>query len=388
VQPLRPSAWLARFGATLALLSVFAAWNALRLPDYRVPAYDFYAMPHGEYFVSSGLTRRQEGSVKLGFAESYAAPPIAVYGNHIVRYFGADAFGAPERAEAFFNYGYANVSLPEQVRYLHDVEAHNHLPSQLMIVSITPPNADNGYFIIDQGNELPPDLLLDEARRSPHANAATFADAYWRTAEARLHEIFNYNTLLLGLTQNPSQQRETGPQACSERRGFRAPDWLLRLPWRVREFVGGGAVNDYCAQGDWSWTLRRDGSVNPDPQQPLVLNEDPLSDKDRGLRDGDEREIVRNLREIDAIGRRHGVKVVFLVTPVYETDRHDSVVNQVFDRALALAPDLTVIDDRSKHSDPALFVSSLHPGPAYYRLLVAELTARGLYTPTPPSGTH
>src|SRR5262245_24902257 len=40
---------------------------------------------------------------------------------------------------------------------------------------------------------------------------------------------------------------------------------------------------------------------------------------------------------IDAVGRRHGVKVVFLVPPVHETDRRDSVVNRIFDRALALA---------------------------------------------------
>src|SRR5215510_4081407 len=40
---------------------------------------------------------------------------------------------------------------------------------------------------------------------------------------------------------------------------------------------------------------------------------------------------------IDAVGSRHGVKGVFLVPPVHEPDRRDSVVNRIFDRALALA---------------------------------------------------
>ena len=46
--------------------------------------------------------------------------------NDIVR--GADAFGAPEQAERFYNYSYANTSLPELVHFLKDVEARILLP--------------------------------------------------------------------------------------------------------------------------------------------------------------------------------------------------------------------------------------------------------------------
>jgi hypothetical protein len=39
------------------------------------------------------LTRRQEGSVKVGFAEGYDPPEIGLYANHIFQFFGSDHSG-------------------------------------------------------------------------------------------------------------------------------------------------------------------------------------------------------------------------------------------------------------------------------------------------------
>ena len=71
--------WLLTFGATLALLLSGAVALSLRLPSFREPAFNFYAMQPGQIFNVYGLTRRQEGSVKLGFAEAYPAPEIGAY---------------------------------------------------------------------------------------------------------------------------------------------------------------------------------------------------------------------------------------------------------------------------------------------------------------------
>jgi hypothetical protein len=138
--------WLLVFGVTLGVLVGAAIWLTIRLPSFRDPAFDFYAMKRDEIFSVYGLTRRQEGSVKLGFVEAYPGPKIGLYGNHIIGAFGADAFGRPQDAEFFFNYFYANLSLPEIQRYLLRVEQKGHLPKELIVVQITPPNADNGEF--------------------------------------------------------------------------------------------------------------------------------------------------------------------------------------------------------------------------------------------------
>jgi len=136
--------WLLVFGATLAILIGVAIWLSLRIPSFLDPAFNFYAMKPNDIFNVYGLTRRQEGSVKLGFAEAYPAPEIGLYGNHIAAFFGADAFGRPQDAEYFFNYFYANLSLPEIHRYLQRVEQAGHLPKKLILIQITPPNADTG----------------------------------------------------------------------------------------------------------------------------------------------------------------------------------------------------------------------------------------------------
>jgi hypothetical protein len=376
--------WTAAFAATLALLAAAATWVSARLPTYRDPPLNFYALHEGEYFAPFGLTRRQEGAVKLGFAESQPPPLIGAFGNHIIMFFGAEAFGAPERAELFFNYQYANLSLPEVLEMLTHIEAHGRLPKKLILVQITAPNADNGRFIINHGNELPPDVVLHAPPGAGWtARAQAFAGAAWRTIETNLHEVLNYNTLILGALQNNDASRLTGPYMCQSAARPPPPSppaWFAKLPWAARKNFAAAVVRDYCRDGSWSWMVRRDGSIIPPPASAaeLIRDEDPLEPKDRGLKADDAAEIAKDLRAIDAVGRRNGVKVAFVITPVYETDRRDSVVNQILDRGLALAPDLTVIDDRGARTDPSLFINYYHPSPKYFRRLAGELRARGL----------
>jgi hypothetical protein len=369
--------WLLAFGATFTLLLSAAVVLSLRLPSFREPAFNFYAMQPGQIFNVYGLTRRQEGSVKLGFAEAYPAPEIAAYGNHIIEFFGADAFGRPEDAEYFFNYYYANLSLPEIRRYLLRVAQLNHLPKRLILVQITPPNADNGGAIIDRGNELPPDLLLsgredgeDSERLLPLLTLS------WELLSNWLHEILNYNTVTMSLFQHKGyEERTLSPANCHDN----PPAWLSRLPTMLQSRLGtyGGL---HCLSRFWLGALRRDGSQlvpGPEDRIPLVQNENALKEADRALRAGDEQKIAHEMQAIDRIGQRHGVKIVFIVPPVYETDRRDSVVNRILDRAFALVPDVAVVDHRDLHSDPLLFEGGIHASPRYYRMLAEELRRRG-----------
>jgi hypothetical protein len=369
--------WLLAFGATLTLLLSGAVVLSLRLPSFREPAFNFYAMQPGQIFNVYGLTRRQEGSVKLGFAEAYPAPEIAAYGNHIIAFFGADAFGRPEDAEYFFNYYYANLSLPEIRRYLLRVAQLNHLPKRLILVQITPPNADNGGAIIDRGNELPPAIFLSSREDVEDSDRLLpLMTLSWELLSNWLHEILNYNTVIMSLFQHGGyEERTLSPANCHDN----PPAWLSRLPTTLLSRLGtyGGL---HCVPRLWSGALRRDGSQlvpGPEDRMPLVQNENALKEADRALRAGDEQKIAHEMRAIDRIGRRHGVKIVFIVPPVYETDRRDSVVNRILDRAFALAPGVAVVDHRNLHSDPLLFEGGIHASPQYYRILAEELRRRG-----------
>ena len=378
--------WIAVYGTTLGALLVLAGFLSLRMPSYREPAIDFYSINPGAIFNVHGLTRRQEGSLKLGFGEAYAPPEIGVYGNHIIVHFGADAFGRPEDAAYFFNYSYANLSLPEIHRFLRHIERLGRLPGKLILVQITPPNADNGRFIIDRGNELPPDLLLSDLRREGLAkNIRQLAAVNWELTNNWLHEILNYNTLILGLIQGKSyKDRIVGRALCPPD----IPIWLTRLPQTVLNIIGPPVGHRfYCLRYTWWGGLRRDGSVDAEfredetaPAQSEaapILDEHPLKESERGLRSGDEAEIARHMRAIHEVGRQHGIRVVFIVPPVYELDRRGSVVNRIFDQTLTLVPGIDVLDHRHLHADPSLFKTSLHPSSKYYRIVVDELRHRG-----------
>jgi hypothetical protein len=102
-----------------------------------------------------------------------------------------------------------------------------------------------------------------------------------------------------------------------------------------------------------------------------------LKEIERGLRSGDEVRIAGYMRAIHEVGHQHGVRVAFIVPPVYESDRRSSLVNRIFDLALARVPDIDVLDHRHLHTDPELFVTSLHPSPKYYYIVVDELRRRG-----------
>jgi hypothetical protein len=369
--------WILVFGATLAILVGVAIWLSLQIASFRDPAVNFYAMRPGEIFNVYGLTRRQEGSVKLGFAETYPAPEIGLYGNHIAVFFGADAFGRPESAEYFFNYFYANLSLPEIHRYLRHVEQRGHLPRKLILVQITPPNADNGNFIINLGNELPPDLLLSGIGGQDKllTNPLPIAAAAWELADNWLHEVLNYNTFILSIVQSGDfADRTVNPSTCHDE----TSTWLDRLPAKLRMAIGASRSRLFCLRRLWNNAIRPDGSGFWQADEIIVQNEDPLKESNRALRAGDEREIARQMRAIQAVGARHNIKTVFIVPPVYETDRHDSTVNQIFSRALALVPDIAVIDHRNMGNDPSLFRSGIHPSPLYYRRVVDELRRSGL----------
>jgi hypothetical protein len=372
--------WLAVFGLTLAGLIGLALVLYLRIPGYRDPAFDFRTLRPDEILVTHGLTRRQDGSLKLGFAESHPPPEIGAYGNHVIVDFGADALGGPHDPGYFFNYAYANLALPEIHAYLLHLERRGRLPKRLMLIQITTPNNDNGHFIVNWGNELPPDVILGALASDGLGSLGQTIAVAWQVLRNELHEVLNYNTAILGAIQGGPDGRVISEADC---RGVDPPAWLMRMPWSVRGAFGSYAGRSfYCLPQNWVYGYRRDGStalvrsgaVGVDK---LVQDENPLDDAGRALNAGDEHRIVHYLRAIDAIGRRHGIQVVFLVPPVYESDRHASVVNQVFNRALALAPEIAIIDHRGMNRDATLFRNYNHPSRVYFRLVGDELRRRG-----------
>jgi hypothetical protein len=371
--------WLVSFGLSLGLLIGLSLWLSARMPDYRHPPFDFRAMNSRQLFVVDKLTRRQEGSVKVGFAEGYDPPEIGLYGNHIFQFFARDAFGH-DAAGHFFNYWYANLALPEIYRYLRHIEELGRLPRKLILIQITAPNLDNGEFIVNFGNELPPDLLLSRNEGVGLVDRAMrIGETAWNVAGNWVHQALNYNTFILSLLQNKVSNRVVEPESCRNTETNSPQSLWGSLATSVQQVLAAYGGQDLCQRRALSGAFRSDGATDPAyADAHLVRDEDPLTDAERGLAAGDEDEIARLMRAIDAVGRRHDIRVTFVIPPAYESDRSDSVVNQIFNRGLALVPELSVIDDRGMHSDPSLFVDYRHPSPKYFRLLVEEMRRHGI----------
>lgn len=376
--------YLARFLAIVLAFCAIAIWANLRLSTFRESPLDFHKLSERDLVIVHGLTRRQEGGLKLGFAETFDPPEVGLFGNHSFQYFGASAFGRPFDSRYFFNYWFANLSLPEVRDYLLHLEDKRKLPKKLILVQITTPNNDNGGVIVDLNYELPPDLLLEGALRAdaPIEKVRSFVGAIWNLLEGALHQIFGYQTFILGLRGSTMDGRVldiTHCQASEIGKDLSLIERLMLLmPATLRELASAVDARYYCNREFWRSAFQRDGSHNANfNQRNPIKNASNLSDKTRRLVFGDETRIARYMREIAAIGRRNDVATAFVVPPVYE-DIRPSIVDEIFDGAMQLVPDLNVLDHRSLRGDPVFFMRFDHPSPEYFRVLAVDLQSRGL----------
>lgn len=385
--------YVAIFLAALSLMCAGAVVAYRSLPEYTGPrSFDFHALKEREVITHVRLTRRQAASIKLGYimGPHYRPPRIGVFGNHQIQYFSKNAFGSNPADGTFFNYFYANLALPEIRNYLSFLSAKNLLPSDLVIVQITTPNNDNGDHILRYGGHLTPEInLFPGTDRSAWETAGQIL----AFANNEIERILNYETLILagadsGQAEVLQLDRCARPaaDAPTTAAGETAPPPalgpLVRMFHRVLDFVPKKFTNvvkdiseqSRCSDVRVNDSFRPDGSAHRVLPADVNLNEYGVESRNAYLRDGDEKKIAALMMEIDRIVKRDGRKVVFLVPPIYESDR-PSLVNKIFSKALTLAKSVNVIDHRFLRLDSSYFWAFDHPRERYYRELVLQLSA-------------
>ena len=354
--------YLRQFLAVLALALGTSAALYASLDRYRTTPVNFYAMDDDDFVVTRGLTRMQNGGLKLGFIEHYPAPAVAVFGNHQFMFFGKDAFGPEATNRYFMNYWFENLGLPELYDYVSYVDSLGKLPTRLMLVQITTPNNDNGDNIINYNKELPEDLQHFAVLREPTDSLRSVVDklhAHVRRVVVRTEKAFDYTPVLAA-----TRQLLQGVGANTGR--------LVSLGNVSEDSLDLRAA--FVSDGSLATAYYRD--------RPLALDENALTDKERHLKYGDEDQIADYMRKIAALGAARGVRVVFVIPPVYESDR-PSIVNEIFSAALRQVPDVEVIDHRGRYRErPDFFARYDHPSKRYFEQLVRELRERGVVPPT------
>lgn len=377
--PARQRRHAVTFLFVFALLCAVAIWMDHRLNGAAGgSSLAFAELQANEVAVTLGLTRAQESELKLNYLKSpgFVRPEIGMFGNHQARHFTRDAFAASGETLSFFNFWYANLGLPELRDYLAYVEHLGRLPSRMILVQITTPNNDNGHYIIHYGTELPAEII-SHAQQWGLTNILPAARYYleeWRIAIGR---VFRYSTLILGALAGDRQIYPLDLAACDGPATDEAAKSALAqrlekvLPGTVLAPLGGISSSVLCRERYLDGAFRADGSVLQRSATAPILDQNRLDMSARYLVAGDDDIIAKAMRDIDAIGRRNNIPVIFFVPPVYETER-PSLVDAVFSAALAKAPGLNVVDHRHLRLDSAFYYHYDHPKEGYFELVVRD----------------
>jgi hypothetical protein len=124
-----------------------------------------------------------------------------------------------------------------------------HLPKRLALVQITTPNNDNGLYIVNWGNELPPDVVLESLVRHRAGNLIQTLGVAWQVLRNEMHDVLSYNTALLSLVQGGRNDRVISRALCQGD----TPRWLQRLPSGLRGIVGPYAGRSFYCMPHNSW---------------------------------------------------------------------------------------------------------------------------------------
>jgi hypothetical protein len=354
-----------------------------RLKSFRhEEALDFRSLQKDEVVIDFMLTRYQIGSLRLGYLEKYGVrPEIGIFGNHQIQLLASEALRQTKDSGVFFNYWYSNLALPELRDELYYLSTKDLLPTKLALVQITTPNNDNGWHIVNYGNELPIDIRLFAA--SEYApNLWSLLSTYFQNLREGLYSRLRWDNIVRSLYRE-NRYWVLDPSSCNDVEEEQRSWFHKTFPQRtIRYTTSYHSKAELCKRT--SWSLMRDGSAHPlrieSVRGTLRKNEIRLSEDLAGLTFGDEKVIQRYMRQIVEAGSKNGAQVVFVILPVYEShDRSNTTINKIMDKALSGVPDIPVIDHRREFFGPEYFSNYDHPNAHYFETVLSpELCQRYL----------
>jgi len=336
--------------------------------------------------ITDGLSRKQSNSIKTEYLKKNSPPIIGLFGNHSFKYFTEEAFSLNKNNDLFFNFIYANLSLRDIRDYLAYIRDIEKLPLGTILVQVTAPNNDNGMHIISSHDgELPEEIIGYYTRRNDDPkDMFSYVLNEIRSFKRYVDNYFVYSSIYYAfnnmLSNITCDKRVLQVHKCNNEYKYNniVPKYIRdRLPLFIRLLLTNES-HKFCDKRFYWRAYQADGSQNETYNilgKP-IFNENPLIRGKSELSYGDERLIAQYIKDIYDIGVRKGKNVIFIIPPVYEADRKDSIPNIIFSSALDVLPDeIKVIDHRflKYRDDKNYFVTYDHPSLNYFRFLVNEM---------------
>lgn len=376
--------YLFKLLGTFGLMVAIAITVAQHSMDYRgEKAVRFDQMKESELVVTTGLSRSQRVYLKLGYLEFIQKIKVGLLGNHQIQYFSGRAFEGKLENGEFFNFWGAAASLEDHYAYLRLMEQLNILPD-LTIVHFTTPNNDNGAGIIGLDPNMLP-ILLESGIVEQSNNFYDLIANLLNSIRLFANNSLDYITLLTGLSDQGAAII-VDRNVCKKRQNLvsakTSPEWWRRLLPNTIEsifFRSDDISKSFCTPRFLNAGFLRDGStILPDNPPPPAIDEFNIDPITRKLKNGAEDAIVKIMQKIIRLLERNSRRVVFLIPPVFESERQ-SIVDAIATKALAKIPPKYVIDHRHFGRGKAhLFVDYDHANNDYYTMVVNEIQTRGI----------
>lgn len=385
--------YLAVFGAAFLAL-VGGLWSLSSTDGYRAPA--IASLTESQLIPTNHLNDWQDTLIKATFAVTAPPPRVALFGNHLVHLMNRADYGG----DGFANLAFHHASLEDEYIFLRYLEAKGKLPGRLILVGLSHPLVTNGAHYLGRQGYLPADAYQAMDPRDSVSGLFNLRDAFLTSVQ--MHTDWRYFIMGLGTTicrrpdivdiGNVEASIAEPPRALVFERMrdhlplLWAPSQLPMIGAGIADLTWSGIlalrqthqIRDFCFHLGRLAGYRQDGSYLSlhEPERLVIGQYVQAPTNPPEIKRGDEVRIARLMRDIDALGRRHHLQVVFFVPPIYVEDA-DYPVYHIFNEALKLVADLNIIDHRDLDNEPVLFMDKLHPGHQYYKILVGELRRRG-----------
>ena len=360
--------YLALFGF-LTLSSLFFSWSQSPLNGEGVSLGD---VGLGEILITNGIDEKERISLKLSQAVSSGATDVGLFGSHALKYLSGAALGLP--TEEFMNYFVLHIGLPGILDMLKYLEEEDALP-ETILVQLHHPHSSNWEHIMYRIWDMPALLYFHNSDLRWTKRVRNLV----KMTAASLREGLDARHLTFHLFEGAGR-------ACARRSGVISIQSATKESVRPLEHVPESRIATTMRK--WGLVkspprlgapcgqitgLQSDGSVVVlSPAQKLTKTTPRNSTNP--LAKGSENTILTLIGGIANVAWRNKRQVFFFVPPMYE---HQIETNrsQMLDAIISLArkEKLPVIDHRSLRSASDLFISNLHPSPAYLGRLLLDV---------------
>ncbi len=340
------------------LLSAIFVISGQRPDYYKDYPVDFSGMSPDDYVLTAGMDDTGIPRIKQAYFENTPPPRIGVYGHHIVKYMSLGAFPFDTDVSYFFNYYVQHISLREIADLLQYQEEKGKLPTNLGLIHLSHPYL-GPQLLTEYRWSMPFEFYLNSAFKWDVLSVQKvkfLGEGYISRLQFRLdwkHLAYGLFNIALGGGCQKYGMYKTGEAPHS----VEVPIWMDRL----REIGLGVLVDKFEAVYSQDCGVRRVQGLRGlrrygtfyGPYEDYRWVDKGRPPRSLGMWTSEDVQSIHKIAlEIQEIGKRNGLDMVFFIPPRLGS-YFPNAGHEHFDQAVSLmqAGGMVVLDTRRAFGD-------------------------------------